>query len=60
MEDEDAVLDRKASLLGTPVMTTEGERVGSIGDMYFDEASGSIIGYEVSGGAVGEQSPISG
>jgi len=47
-------LDRKASLLGTTVVTTEGERVGQIGDMYFDEASGAILGYEVSGGVLGD------
>ena len=49
-----ATLDRKASLLGTVVVTTEGERVGKIGDMYFDEVSGAILGYEVSGGTVGD------
>ncbi len=49
-----ATLDRKASLLGTPVVTTVGERVGQIGDMYFDEESGAILGYEVSGGTLGD------
>ena len=49
-----ATLDRKASLLGTPVVTTVGERVGQIGDMYFDEVSGAILGYEVSGGTLGD------
>jgi uncharacterized protein YrrD len=49
-----AVLDRKSSLLGTPVVTTQGERIGAIGDMYFDEASGEILGYEVSGGTLGD------
>jgi len=49
-----ATLDRKASLLGTAVVTSEGERVGSIGDMYFDEATGEILGYEVSGGTLGD------
>lgn len=49
-----ATLDRKVTLLGTPVVTTEGERVGQIGDMYFDEVSGEILGYEVSGGTLGD------
>lgn len=47
-----ATLDRNVTLLGTPVLTTEGKRVGQIGDMYFDEVSGEILGYEVSGGAL--------
>lgn len=49
-----ATLERKATLLGTTVVTSDGERVGSIGDMYFDEASGEILGYEVSGGTLGD------
>jgi sporulation protein YlmC with PRC-barrel domain len=48
------VLERKTSLLGTPVVTTRGERIGQIGDMYFEETSGTIVGYEVSGGALGD------
>ena len=49
-----AILDRKVSLLGTPVVTTAGERIGKIGDLYFNESSGVIEGYEVSGGALGD------
>jgi uncharacterized protein YrrD len=49
-----ATLDRNVTLLGTPVVTTEGERVGQIGDMYFDEDTGEILGYEVSGGTLGD------
>lgn len=49
-----ATLDRNVTLLGTPVVTTEGERVGQIGDMYFDESTGEILGYEVSGGTLGD------
>lgn len=48
------VLGRKVSLLGTRVISTEGEELGTIGDMYFDERSGQIQGYEVSGGRVGD------
>lgn len=49
-----AILDRRGSLVGTPVVTTEGAKVGAIGDMYFDETSGRILGYEVSGGTIGD------
>ena len=49
-----ATLDRKATLLGTAVVTSDGRRVGQIGDMYFDEETGEVLGYEVSGGALGD------
>ncbi|MFN8619179.1 MAG: PRC-barrel domain-containing protein [Chloroflexota bacterium] len=49
-----AILDRKVTLVGTPVVTTEGARVGTIGDLYFAEDSGRILGYEVSGGTIGD------
>lgn len=48
------ILDRKDSLLGKKVYTNAGEQLGSIGDMYFDERSGRILGLEVSGGAFGD------
>ena len=46
------ILDRKGTLLGTRVMTEEGEDLGTIADVYFDEGSGRVTGYEVSGGRV--------
>jgi uncharacterized protein YrrD len=49
-----AILDRKESLVGKRVFTTTGEQLGKVGDMYFDEATGRIVGLEVSGGAVGD------
>ena len=48
------ILDRKGSVLGTRVVTEEGEDLGRIADMYFDETSGRITGYEVSGGLLGD------
>jgi len=36
------------------VVTTEGARVGTIGDLYFAEDTGRILGYEVSGGTIGD------
>lgn len=49
-----AIIDRKESLLGKKVFTNEGEELGKIGDMYFDENDGMIRGLEVSGGAIGD------
>ncbi|MDQ3448917.1 MAG: PRC-barrel domain-containing protein, partial [Chloroflexota bacterium] len=49
-----AIIDRKDSLLGKKVVTTEGEELGKIGDMYFDETNGRILGLEVSGGTLGD------
>jgi uncharacterized protein YrrD len=46
------MLDRKASLLGTRVLTEDGAELGSVSDMYFDDRSGTIHGFEVSGGPV--------
>ena len=44
----------RAPSLGTRVVTEEGEELGRIGDLYFDETTGRITGYEVSGGKVGD------
>lgn len=49
-----AIIDRKESLLGKKVFTDEGEQLGTIGDMYFDEKDGRILGLEVSNGAFGD------
>ncbi len=35
---------------GTKVITEDGKDLGAIADLYFDESSGDITGYEVSGG----------
>jgi uncharacterized protein YrrD len=48
------ILGRQGTLLGTRVLTDGGEDLGTIADMYFDEASGRITGYEVSGGLIGD------
>lgn len=44
------ILDRKNVLKGTKIMTTDGRDLGTLSDLYFDEDSGTIEGYEVSGG----------
>lgn len=48
------ILERGDSLLGSRVLTIEGEDLGEIKDMYFDESDGHIRGFEVSGGRVGD------
>jgi uncharacterized protein YrrD len=42
------------SLAGMQVFSSEGERVGSIADVYFEEDDGRIVGFEVSGGVIGD------
>ncbi len=49
-----SILGRKESLLGKKVFTHTGEQLGSISDMYFEEATGRIGGLEVSGGKLGD------
>lgn len=49
-----AIIDRKESLLGKKVFTNEGQELGKIGDMYFNETDGKIVGLEVSGGTLGD------
>jgi uncharacterized protein YrrD len=45
-----SILDREATLLERAVLTRDGNDLGKISDMYFDERSGEIRGFEVSGG----------
>jgi uncharacterized protein YrrD len=44
------VLEHKLVLKGNRVITTDGRFLGSIVDLYFNEQTGSIEGYEASGG----------
>jgi uncharacterized protein YrrD len=39
---------------GKRVYTSTGEEQGSIADIYFEETTGQIVGYEVSGGMLGD------
>ncbi len=45
-----AILDRNNIMSGTHIMTVSGQDLGKMVDLYFDETSGAIEGYEVSGG----------
>jgi len=44
------ILERNNILKGTQIMTTDGRDLGKLADLYFDEQSGRIEGYDVSGG----------
>ena len=44
------ILKHNNILKGTHIMTTDGRDLGTMIDLYFDEQTGSVEGYEVSGG----------
>lgn len=44
------ILKRNNILKGTHIMTTDGRDLGTMIDLYFDEQTGAVEGYEVSGG----------
>jgi uncharacterized protein YrrD len=48
--DIKAALDSKTSIRGLRLQTTEGKDLGTVEDFYFDEVSGAVDGYEISGG----------
>lgn len=45
-----SIMDRSTALSGTTIRTTEGQDLGTFADMYIDETTGQVVGYEVSGG----------
>jgi uncharacterized protein YrrD len=44
------ILERNNILKGTKIMTTDGRDLGTMVDLYFNEETGGVEGYEVSGG----------
>lgn len=44
------IMNRHNILRGTHILTTDGRDLGKMIDLFFDEATGAIEGYEVSGG----------
>ena len=44
------ILDHNTILKGSRILTMDGRDLGVIVDLYFDEATGKVEGYEVSGG----------
>jgi uncharacterized protein YrrD len=49
------VLQRNKALRKTKLMTTDGREIGTLEDLYFDDKTGAIEGYEVSGGLFAEK-----
>ena len=41
-------------IIGKKVFTSSGDDQGSISDIYFDKPTGAVVGYEVSGGLLGD------
>jgi uncharacterized protein YrrD len=52
--DVAAILNRKDSLVGKRVFSVDGQELGKVADLYFDEVSGRIDGIEISGGTVAD------
>jgi uncharacterized protein YrrD len=50
----DRIIHNNNVLKGTKVMTEDGRDLGTIKDLHFDEKTGEVIGYEVSGGLFGD------
>lgn len=44
------VLDSRVNLIGMALLTTDGQRLGRIADVYFDEKTGEVEGYEATEG----------
>jgi len=44
------ILERNNILKGTKIVTTDGQDLGTLVDLYFDEETGTVEGYEASGG----------
>lgn len=49
-----AVMERDTALSGTKLMTEKGDELGSFADIYLDENTGRVIGYETSGGLISD------
>lgn len=44
------IFEGREKLLGKPVLSSEGEQLGLLNDVYFNEELGTIVGYECSDG----------
>ena len=49
-------LESKSSLIGLTLMTTDGQNLGKIADVFFDEHTGRVEGYEATGGLFADMS----
>ena len=48
------IVEQSEKIVGKKVFTVTGDEQGTIADIYFDEPSGKVLGYEVSGGLLGD------
>ena len=48
------IVEQSDRIVGKKVFTVTGDEQGTIADIYFDEPSGKVLGYEVSGGLLGD------
>src|SRR3954451_365714 len=49
-----AAVNHNDKILGKAVFTTTGDKLGAISDVYFDERTSDVMGYEVSSGLIGD------
>jgi uncharacterized protein YrrD len=52
--DIKSVLDKNLSIRGLRLQTTAGKDLGKVEDFQFDEHSGAVLGYELSGGILSD------
>ncbi|WP_424951902.1 PRC-barrel domain-containing protein [Deinococcus sp.] len=45
-----AAMESKSGLAGLNLLTTDGKDLGRIADVFFDETTGQVVGYEATGG----------
>ncbi len=48
--DMSEVLDRSYVLKGLELQTTQGQKLGKIEEVYIDQTTGAVVGFELSGG----------
>jgi len=48
------IVEHDETIIGKKVFTIEGDEQGTIADIYFEEQTGAVTGYEVSGGLLGD------
>jgi len=49
-----AAVQHDDKILGKAVFTTGGDKLGAVSDVYFDERTSDVMGYEVSNGVIGD------
>lgn len=49
-----AVMERGTAFSGSRILSEDGQDLGTLADLHLDEATGRVVGYEVSGGFVSD------